>query len=58
MKSLLTVKDVAQLLQCSTYQVYRLTGQKRIPFMKIAGGAIRFNPDEIEAWLNEQRVVV
>ena len=43
MKPLLTVKDVAKLLQCSTYQVYRLTGQKRIPYLKVAGGAIRFN---------------
>ena len=56
MKPLLTVKDVAKLLQCSIYQVYRLTGQKRIPYLKVAGGAIRFNPDEIEVWLDAQRV--
>jgi len=56
MKPLLTVKDVAKLLQCSTYQVYRLTGRKRIPYLKVAGGAIRFNPYEIEMWLDTQRV--
>ena len=56
MKPLLTVKDVAQLLQCSVYQVYRLKGQKRIPYLKVAGGAIRFNQDEIEVWLDAQRV--
>ena len=56
MKPLLTVKDVAQLLRCSIYQVYRLTGQKRIPYLKVAGGAIRFNLDEIEVWLDAQRV--
>jgi len=56
MKPLLTVKDVAKLLQCSIYQVYRLTGQKRIPYLKVAGGAIRFDPDEIETWLTEQKV--
>ena len=56
MKPLLTVKDVAKLLQCSVYQVYRLTGQKRIPHLKVAGGAIRFDPDEIALWLQAQRV--
>lgn len=55
-KPLLTVKEIAKLLQCSTYQVYRLTGQKRIPYLRVAGGAIRFDPDEIEAWLAKQRV--
>jgi len=58
MKPLLTVKDVAKLLQCSIYQVYRLTGQKRIPYLKVAGGAIRFNPDEVEGWLDAQRVII
>ena len=57
MKPLLTVKDVAKLLQCSVYQVYRLTGQKRIPYLKVAGGAIRFDPDEIETWVREQKVL-
>ena len=57
MKPLLTVKDVAKLLQCSIYQVYRLTGQKRIPYLKVAGGAIRFDTDEIEVWLEAQRVI-
>ena len=56
MKPLLTVKDVAKLLQYSVYQVYRLTGQKRIPYLKVAGGAIRFNPDEMDTWLEAQRV--
>ena len=56
MKPLLTVKDVAKFLQCSIYQVYRLKGQKRIPYLKVAGGAIRFDPDEIEAWVREQKV--
>jgi len=58
MKPLLTVKDVAKLLQCSIYQVYRLTGQKRIPYLKVAGGAIRFDSDEIETWVREQKVTV
>ena len=57
MKPLLTVKDVAKLLQCSIYQVYRLTGQKRIPYLKVAGGAIRFDSDEIETWVREQKVL-
>ena len=57
MKPLLTVKDVAKLLRCSTYQVYRLTGQKRIPYLKVAGGAIRFDSDEIETWVREQKVL-
>ena len=56
MKPLLTVKDVAKLLQCSIYQVYRLTSKKRIPYLKVAGGAIRFDADEIETWVQVQHI--
>ena len=51
MTQLLTVKELAEKLRCSTFQIYRLTGGRRIPFMRVAGGAIRFNPDEIDSWL-------
>jgi len=56
MQQLLTVKELADLLQCSTDQVYRLTGKNRIPYLRVAGGSIRFDPVEIQNWLDEQKV--
>jgi len=56
MYQLLTVKDIAGMLRCSVYQVYRLATKKKIPHMKVAGGAIRFDPTEIQHWLAKQKV--
>jgi len=56
MRQLLTVKEIANTLQCSTFHIYRLVGQNRIPHLRVAGGSIRFDPDEIEAWLQKQKV--
>lgn len=33
--------------------LHRLTAERRIPFYKI-GGLLRFDPDEVEAWLGER----
>lgn len=54
MKQLLTVKEIATSLQCSTFQVYRLVGRNLIPHLRIAGSAIRFDPDAIAVWLEKQ----
>jgi len=56
MKQLLTVKELAEMLRCSKYQIYRLTSQRLIPFLRVAGGNLRFDPDEIDAWLEKQKV--
>jgi excisionase family DNA binding protein len=36
---LLTVKDVAELLQCSLQHIYNLVWRREIPFVKIGGSS-------------------
>lgn len=52
---LLTVGDLAQLLQVSPGHVYRLIHQRRVPFCKV-GGAVRFRPEAIELWIQRSEV--
>jgi len=55
MEKLLTVDEAASLLRLSTSTVYKLTCRKRIPSLKI-NSALRFDPDELEAWIRKQAV--
>jgi excisionase family DNA binding protein len=49
----LTVSDVAELLQISERQVYKLAAENLIPSFKI-GGSVRFDPATIAAWLRQK----
>jgi excisionase family DNA binding protein len=51
--SALTVSDVAELLNISERQVYKLAAQNRIPSFKI-GGSVRFDPSAFAAWLRQR----
>ena len=51
--SALTVADVAELLNISERQVYKLVAQHRIPCFKI-GSSIRFDPFAIALWLRQK----
>jgi excisionase family DNA binding protein len=55
--SALTVKDVAELLNCSQGMVYLLARQKRIPALKI-GSMLRFDPGTIAEWIRTKTTVV
>jgi excisionase family DNA binding protein len=46
----LTVADVAELVNVSERQVYKLVAEHRIPCFKI-GGSIRFDPLAVALWL-------
>ena len=50
----LTIQDVAQLLQIKPSTLYAWAEQGAIPHLKL-GRLLRFDPDEIEAWLLTQR---
>ena len=53
-KILLTVAQLAELLQINPYSVYRMVRNKRIPYLKIPGVGIRFNQSEIiDRWIND-----
>lgn len=48
---LLTVKQVAKLLQMSRTSLNRMIKRNEIPSLKIRGGR-RFHPDKISRWLD------
>jgi len=51
---LLTITALAKILDVNTRHVRRLVFEKRIPYIKW-GHLIRFDPTEIEQWLNGAR---
>ena len=52
-QKLLTVDDVAKLLQVKKLSVYKLVYEKRIPVIKISRKMLRFKPEDIEEWLQK-----
>jgi excisionase family DNA binding protein len=50
---LLTARDVAELVDVHVETVLRWVRQGLIPAVRLPGGAIRFRPEELEAWLAE-----
>lgn len=51
---LLNVQQLADLLQVNVRHVRRLVFERRVPFIKW-GHLVRFDPTEIEQWLDECR---
>ena len=51
---LLTIDQVAEHLGTSRRHLRRLIAERRIPYVKV-GRLIRFDPDEITAWLDAGR---
>ena len=54
-KSLLNIKELAEKLSVSTHCVRKHVFEKTIPFIKL-GGSIRFDPDDIQKFLDENKV--
>jgi excisionase family DNA binding protein len=50
---LLTVEEVALMLNTHPQTVYRLVYRKMIPFIRKKGIGIRFRKEDIERWLTE-----
>lgn len=53
-RSLLAIEDVAELLGVGVRHVRRLVAEQRIPYLKW-GHLLRFDPAEIESWLDGVR---
>lgn len=53
---LINVQEVAQLLNMAVTTVYKMVSQRRIPFVKI-GGALKFDPTQVERWIQDQTVM-
>ena len=50
---LLTVKDVAEFLQCSLQHIYNLVWRGEIPYVKV-GRLLRFQKERLIEWLHER----
>ena len=53
--TLLDIDGLARRLGVTTRFVRRLVLERRIPFLKV-GYFVRFDPAEVEAWLDQARV--
>lgn len=53
-QSLLNITEVAVRLGVDVRHVRRLVNERRIPYLKW-GHLLRFDPDEVEAWLDDAR---
>jgi excisionase family DNA binding protein len=51
MKKLMTVEDLAEALQVSVSTIYAWRYHGQGPRGLRVGGAVRFDPDEVAAWL-------
>ena len=56
MKRLLTAPEVAETLGIGESSVYRMAADNRIPHLRIGERRVRFDPDELERWLDDHRV--
>jgi excisionase family DNA binding protein len=52
---LLDVDGVAEALGVTSRHIRRLVAERRIPFFKV-GKFVRFDPGELDLWLDQQRV--
>ena len=55
--ALLDVDGVAQALGVTNRHVRRLVAERRIPFFKV-GKFVRFDPGELDVWLDQRRVEI
>jgi len=53
MEKLLTIEQLAEILQIKKSTIYAWTFAKKIPHLKI-GGALRFREREIVKWIDSQ----
>ena len=54
-RRLCNIADIAEYLGVGVTHVRRLVLERRIPFIKW-GHLLRFDPEDIDAWLDQQRV--
>ncbi len=54
---LLDADEVAKVFGVTPRHVRRLVAERRIPFVKV-GRFVRFDPGELDIWLDQQRVDV
>ncbi len=54
---ILTLKEVAKYLKLAEKTAYKLAAAGKLPGFKV-GGSWRFKKEDIEQWINEQKIIV
>ncbi|MDP2897869.1 MAG: helix-turn-helix domain-containing protein [bacterium] len=54
MKKYLKCEEVAEMLQLSPKTIYNMVFQGRIPCIRLSNKCVRFDPVELERWLNRK----
>lgn len=53
MEQLLDPESAGKMLGIRTLTIYKWVRERKIPFLKV-GGALRFRPSALEAWLKDR----
>ena len=53
---LLKIKEVSERTGLSVHTLYKMVSQHRVPYVKL-GGALLFNPDELDKWIKDSSVM-
>jgi excisionase family DNA binding protein len=53
---LLTAREVAEQLSVSTGALLRWTRAGQVPAVKLPSGAVRYRPEQIDAWLRRREM--
>lgn len=57
MKKYLNIDEVSEYINKKKATVYQMTHMRKIPFIKI-GGNLLFDPDDLDVWLESQKIRV
>ena len=55
-RRLLNIREVADYTGLSPHTLYKMASERRIPYVKL-GGALRFNPDQLDEWIAKNTVM-
>lgn len=55
---LLAVSSLCELFNCKPSYIYGLVHERRIPFIKLGHRQLRFDPKQIDEWLEERTIKV
>jgi excisionase family DNA binding protein len=56
MKKLLTLEEMMQYLNIGRVTLWRYMNEKGMPYYRLPGGDLRFDVDEVRAWMRKKPV--
>ena len=57
MEKLLTIEELSEILGVKKATLYSWTSKKRIPYIKLSEGILRFRESEIQEWILKKSVL-